>query len=84
LWTRTIGSTLVGQFVNTAIFYGIGLSGILPFKSLIVAIIAGWLMKSAVEAAMTPLTYWVVKKVKKIENLDHYDRETNFNPFIFK
>jgi len=41
-------------------------------------------MKSAVEAAMTPLTYWVVKKVKKIENLDHYDRETNFNPFIFR
>lgn len=84
LWTRTIGSTIVGQFVNTAIFYGIALSGILPVKSLLTAIIAGWLMKTFVEAALTPVTYWVVRKVKKIEHVDHYDTETNFNPFLFK
>jgi hypothetical protein len=84
LWTRTIGSTLVGQFINTFIFYGIALSGILPLKSLATAIVAGWLIKSLVEAAMTPVTYWVVRKVKRIENVDHYDTDTNFNPFLFK
>jgi uncharacterized integral membrane protein (TIGR00697 family) len=84
LWTRTIGSTLVGQFVNTLIFYGIALSGIIPLKSMATAIIAGWLIKCIVEAAMTPVTYAVIRRVKKVEGLDYYDKDTNFNPFIFK
>ncbi|MCH8824802.1 MAG: queuosine precursor transporter [Planctomycetes bacterium] len=81
LWVRTIGSTLVGQFLNTAVFYVVALSGILPTEILLQAIVAGWLIKVAVEALFTPVTYWVVAKVKKIEGVDHYDRKTNFNPF---
>ena len=81
LWVRTISSTLVGQFLNTAVFYTVALSGVLPTGVLLQAIVAGWLIKTAVEALFTPVTYWVVAKVKKVEGVDHYDRETNFNPF---
>lgn len=81
LWVRTISSTLVGQFLNTAVFYSVALSGVLPTEVLLKAIVAGWLIKVAVEALFTPATYWVVAKVKKIEGVDHYDRQTNFNPF---
>lgn len=84
LWVRTIASTLIGQFANTAVFYLVALSGILPTNALIQAIIAGWLMKTAVEILMTPVTYFVVNKVKRIEKIDHYDRDTNFNPFIIR
>lgn len=81
LWVRTISSTLVGQFFNTSAFYIIALSGILPANVLIQSIISGWLIKCAVEVLMTPLTYVVVNRVKKIEGIDHYDRKTDFNPF---
>jgi len=84
LWTRTIGSTLVGQFINTLLFYVIALSGIIPLKSMATAIIAGWLIKCIVEAVLTPVTYAVIRRVKKVEGLDYYDKDTNFNPFIFK
>jgi uncharacterized integral membrane protein (TIGR00697 family) len=84
LWVRTISSTFVGQFVNTTIFYVVALSGILPASALIEAIIAGWLIKTAVEVAFTPVTYWVIGKVKAVEGVDHYDSHTNFNPFRLK
>jgi uncharacterized integral membrane protein (TIGR00697 family) len=84
LWTRTIGSTIVGQFVNTVIFYIIGLFGILPLNILIQAIITGWIIKVIVEILFTPLTYYVVNRLKKSENIDYYDVKTNFNPFIWK
>jgi len=48
------------------------------------AIIAGWLIKCIVEAVLTPVTYAVIRRVKKVEGLDYYDKDTNFNPFIFK
>ncbi len=83
LWLRTISSTLVGQGVNTTVFYVVALSGVLPSNVLVQAIIAGWLIKSAVEALMTPFTYMIVAWLKKKEGVDHYDRDTNFNPFIF-
>lgn len=84
LWVRTISSTFVGQLLNTSVFYIVALSGILPANALIQAIIAGWLIKTAVEIVFTPFTYWVVRKVKKVENLDFYDKDTNFNPFLLK
>ena len=84
LWARTIGSTIAGQFVNTAAFYLIALSGVLSVDTLIQSIIAGWLIKTFVEVLMTPFTYWVVIKVKKIEGIDYYDKNTNFNPFRLK
>ncbi|MDO8536660.1 MAG: queuosine precursor transporter [bacterium] len=84
LWTRTIGSTVVGQFVDTALFYTIALYAVIPNNLFLSSIFASWLLKVAVEAIFTPLTYFVVGKLKKIENEDYYDRNTNFNPFIIK
>ncbi len=84
LWTRTIGSTIVGQFVNTVIFYLVGLYGIIPNDILFEAIIAGWIIKVVVEAAFTPLTYFLVNRLKIIEKVDHFDKDTRFNPFILE
>lgn len=84
LWLRTISSTVVGQFVNTLAFYGIALSGVLPLSVLVEAVITGWLIKTAVEALFTPVTYWVVGFLKKAEDEDYYDRNTNFNPLIIE
>lgn len=84
LWLRTISSTVVGQFVNTAVFYVVALGGVLPNKLLFQGIIAGWIIKTVVEAVLTPVTYLVVNRVKRIEKVDHYDRDTNFNPFIIR
>ena len=82
LWLRTIASTIVGQGVNTAVFYAAALSGVLPGNMLIRGIIAGWIIKTVVETVMTPVTYWVVGFLKRKEGVDHYDTDTNFNPFI--
>ncbi len=84
LWTRTIGSTIVGEGVNTVLFYTIALSGILPNNLLITSILSGWLLKVVVETVFTPVTYIVVNKLKKIENEDYYDSDTDFNPLIIK
>lgn len=83
LWTRTIGSTIVGQLLNTAVFYVVALSGVLPAGALVQAVALGWLLKTGVEIVMTPATYAVVNFVKKIEKVDVFDKDTNFNPFLF-
>lgn len=83
LWIRTITSTIVGQGVNTAVFYIIALSGVLPISVLFEGIIAGWIFKTFVEIIMTPITYLVVRFLKKEEGIDFYDTNTKFNPFIF-
>lgn len=80
LWLRTISSTVVGQLGNTTFFYLIALSGVLPTNVLIISILSGWIIKTLIEVVLTPITYLVINKVKKIENEDYYDRETNFNP----
>lgn len=82
LWSRLVGSTVAGQFVNTALFYAIGLYGVLPDELLVNSIISGWFLKVIVEILLIPITYWIVAKLKAIEQVDHFDRETNFNPFI--
>lgn len=84
LWTRTIGSTFVGQFVNTICFYVIALYGVLPNELLVQSILTGWLLKVAVEIAFTPATYFVVGRLKRLENEDYYDRDTDFNPLIIR
>jgi uncharacterized integral membrane protein (TIGR00697 family) len=83
LWTRTIGSTLVGEFINTALFYGIALSSVLPQSVLVSAILTGWILKTLVEVALTPFTYFVVARLKASEGVDFYDEKTDFNPFIY-
>ena len=80
LWSRTIGSTLVGQGLDSLVFVLVAFVGTIPLSGLISAIVVQWLFKSIYEAAATPLTYLVVNKLKRQEGVDVYDRETNFNP----
>ena len=82
LWTRTVGSTIVGQFANTVLFYFIALSGVLPMNLLIESILTAWLLKCAVEIILTPVTYKVVGALKRKEQEDYFDRNTNFSPLI--
>jgi hypothetical protein len=80
LWTRTIGSTLVGQGLDSLIFVTLAFSGVIPFEAMLVMIATQWLVKSAYEALATPVTYAVVGFLKRREGIDIYDRDTSFNP----
>ncbi len=84
LWMRTIGSTVVGEGVDTVLFVLIGFWGILPTNILIAAIISGYLFKVLYEILATPITYFIVRKLKVAENCDHFDYNTKFNPFLMK
>ncbi len=79
LWARTIGSTVVGQGLDTALFIVIAYIGTASFFPLM--ILYHWLIKVAIETLATPLTYKAVNYLKKKENIDVYDEGTNFNPF---
>ena len=81
LWTRTIGSTVVGQAVDSLIFYPMAFYAIWSTDSLIQATIFNMLFKVSVEALFTPVTYAVVGALKRIETEDFYDRGTDFTPF---
>ncbi len=81
LWSRTIGSTLVGEAVDSSLFYFIAFYGIWQFDDLIKVAMAQYLLKTAWEVLMTPATYKVVGFLKRKENEDYYDRGTDFNPF---
>jgi len=84
LWTRTIGSTLVGQGLDSLIFITLAFAGTIPPGALALAVVTQWLVKSAYEAAATPLTYWSVKFLKQREGVDIYDVDTRFNPLIIR
>jgi queuosine precursor transporter len=80
LWLRTIGSTIVGQALDTGVFVSLAFAGTVP-PAVLAQIIAGqWLFKVLYEAAATPLTYAVVAWLKAREGIDTYDHETDFNP----
>lgn len=81
LWVRTIGSTLVGQGVDTVIFTVAAFGGVLPPAVLFTAVWSGYLFKVLYEVAATPLTYLLVNRLKAVEEVDVYDRETSFTPF---
>ncbi len=81
LWMRTIGSTLVGQGLDSLVFITLAFAGTIPFAALILTIATQWLAKSVYEAAVTPLTYVVVKFLKQKEVVDVYDHDTRFSPF---
>jgi uncharacterized integral membrane protein (TIGR00697 family) len=82
LWTRTIGSTIVGELVDTLVFIIIAsLFHVFPWTLFLTLVITNYLFKVGVEALMTPITYAAVSRLKKTESEDYYDLDTNFNPF---
>jgi uncharacterized integral membrane protein (TIGR00697 family) len=86
LWSRTIGSTIVGEGVDSALFYPLAFynSGIIPNEALPMVMLAQFVAKVVVEALFTPATYAVVGWLKRHEGIDHYDRGTRFTPFSLK
>ena len=81
LWTRTIGSTVVGQFVDTVVVIFVIFVGMYDFKTMLNLIFTGYFAKVIYEATATPLTYLVVNTLKRAEGVDVYDEGVNFNPF---
>lgn len=84
LWTRTIGSTLCGELVDSALFYTIAFSGAWTPRQLVGVTITQYVLKSAWEVIMTPATYKLVGFLKRAEHEDYFDRATNFTPFSLK
>jgi len=79
LWLRTISSTLVGEGVDSIIFIGVAcLVGVFPWSLFFTLVVANYIFKCLIEILMTPVTYWVVAKLKRAENEDFYDKETSF------
>jgi uncharacterized integral membrane protein (TIGR00697 family) len=84
LWTRTIGSTLVGELVDSALFYFIAFYGIWASADVLKIAIAQYVLKTLWEIVMTPVTYRIVGALKRAENEDYFDRGTDFTPFRLK
>jgi uncharacterized integral membrane protein (TIGR00697 family) len=81
LWTRTIGSTVTGQFVDTTTVILIAFGGRASWSTMLNLIVSGYFLKVIYETVATPITYWIVNSLKRAEGIDVYDRNTNFNPF---
>ncbi len=84
LWMRTIGSTLVGEGVDTVLFVLIAFAGVLPPALLVTIVISNYLFKCGFEALATPITYQVVNHLKRLERQDYFDWNTDFNPFSLR
>ena len=86
LWSRTIGSTIFGEAVDSALFYPLAFygTGIIPNDKLPMVMLAQFVLKVSVEVIFTPFTYWLVNWLKRAENEDYYDQQTDFNPFRLK
>lgn len=82
LWTRTIGSTFIGQAFDTSIFITVAFIGTPSFVPIL--ILYHWSAKVLIEAVATPFTYWIVGVLKRTEATDTYDYRTNFNPFLVR
>ena len=84
LWMRTIGSTLVGEAVDSLIFYPLAFAGVWPREQVIAVMMSNYALKVGWEVVNTPFTYRVVNFLKRVENEDYFDRGTNFTPFSLK
>jgi queuosine precursor transporter len=86
LWTRTIGSTIAGEAVDSALFYPLAFygTGIIPDEKLPLVMVAQFVAKVGVEVVLTPVTYKIVGFLKRAENEDYYDRATDFSPFTLR
>jgi len=83
LWKRTIGSTIIGEFLDTTIFVFIAFFGTMPMEVFVMLILSNYIFKVGVEILFTPLTYKIIGFLKKVEKTDVYDYDTNFSPFKF-
>jgi uncharacterized integral membrane protein (TIGR00697 family) len=84
LWTRIIGSTLCGELVDSGLFYSIAFAGLWKGRDLLTVTVTQYVLKSAWEVFMTPVTYRVVAFLKRTEQEDYYDSGTNFTPFSLR
>jgi len=84
LWMRTIGSTIVGQAVDSLIFYPVAFYGVWATNDVMLVMVSNYFIKVGWEAAITPFTYMIVNFLKRKEDEDYYDRDTNFSPFTLK
>jgi hypothetical protein len=86
LWSRTIGSTIAGEAVDSALFYPLAFygTGIIPHDKLPIVMLAQFVIKVGVEVVLTPVTYAIVGALKRAEGEDYYDRDTRFTPFTLK
>lgn len=84
LWTRTIGSTIIGEGVDSLIFYPLAFAGIWPPSQVATVMVTNYALKVGWEAIATPVTYKLVNFLKRAENEDYYDRDTDFNPFTLE
>ena len=82
LWTRTIGSTLVGEGLDSAVFITLAFAGVMPTAALLPTIATQWVAKTGYEVLATPLTYAVVNWLKRVERVDVYDHATPLNPLL--
>lgn len=83
LWMRTIGSTIIGEGIDTALFVLIAFAGVLDMQLFISVIVSNYLFKTGVEVVFTPITYRVVHALKRSEGVDVYDTDTRFTPFAW-
>ena len=81
LWSRTIGSTVFGQAVDSAIFYPVAFLGVWETRDVFVVMVTNWALKVLWEALLTPVTYIVVGRLKGLEDTEVFDTDTNFSPF---
>ncbi len=84
LWTRTIGSTLCGEFIDTVLFSTIAFAGTMTRSELLTVMVTQYVLKSGWEVVSTPITYKLVNFLKRAEGEDFYDRNTNFTPFSLR
>lgn len=84
LYQRTIGSTIVGQGVDSLIFYPLAFYGVWSNELIVTVMITNYVLKVVWEALLTPVTYKVINKLKRVEGVDVYDKETEFTPFSIK
>ena len=84
LWTRTIGSTLCGELVDTVLFTTVAFAGTMTHNELMTVMTTQYVLKSSWEVLSTPLTYKLVNFLKRAEKEDYYDRDTNFTPFSLR
>jgi uncharacterized integral membrane protein (TIGR00697 family) len=84
LWMRTIGSTFAGEAIDSLIFYPIAFLGIWSNEQVFTVLWSNYLLKVGWEILATPVTYLIVNRLKRVEQEDYFDRDTNFNPFTLE